>query len=186
MRAFVGIAMPEAVAAQVVYLQALLGCGRPVAEENLHLTLAFLGEITPAQAEEIDAELQTIAMPVFPMELAGLEIIGGDWPGGLVWLARASEPLERLQRAVAGAVRGAGVEMPRRRFRPHVTIARFGRGAGEVEAARVGRLLQARGDAVSGPFGVNGVTFYRSHLRPEGPIYEPMAEYPLLDGRGLA
>ncbi len=186
MRAFVGIAMPEAVRAQVAHLQALLGCGRAVAEENLHLTLAFLGEITPAEAEEIDAELQAIALPVFELELAGLEIIGGDWPGGLVWLARASAPLERLQRAVAGGVRGAGVDLPRRRFRPHVTLARFGRGAGAVEAARVGRLLQARGDAVSGGFAVSGFQLYRSHLRAEGPIYEVLADYALSDGRGFA
>ena len=186
MRAFVAIAMPEAVAAQAAHLQALLGCGRAVPEEALHLTLAFLGEITDGQAEELDAGLQAIAAPVFTLELAGLETLGGDWPGGLVWRARPCAPLERLQRAVAGAARGAGIDLPRRRFRPHVTIARFGRGAGPAEAARLGRLMQARGDAVSGAFMVGGFTLYRSHLRAEGPIYEALADYRLEDGRGIA
>lgn len=186
MRAFVAIAMPEAVAAQAARLQAILGCGRAVPEEALHLTLAFLGEIDPAQAEELDDGLQAIRQPVFALELAGLETLGGDWPGGLVWRARPCAALERLHRAVAAAARHAGLDLPRRRFRPHVTLARFGRGAGAGEAARLGWLLQARGDAVSGPVMVGGFTLYRSHLRAEGPIYEALADYPLDDGRGLA
>lgn len=186
MRAFVALAIPERVAAQAAHLQALLGCGRAVPEENLHLTLAFLDEITLGQAEDMDAELQAMSEPALSLELAGLDVLDRARPDAVIWTARPCEPLERLARAVARAARGAGITLPRRRFRPHVTLARFGRGYGALEAERLGRLLQGRGDESSGPFMVESFGLYRSFLRAEGPIYELLEAYPLGTGRGLA
>ncbi|MFT3689382.1 RNA 2',3'-cyclic phosphodiesterase [Paenirhodobacter sp.] len=170
MRLFVALAVPEAVAGQIVALQEMLGTGRLVPEENLHLTLAFLGDVAGADLADLDLALADLRSPAPMVELAGIDL----WDEALVIGVRANPVLEALARKVAVAVRGV-VEMPRRRFRPHVTLARVRPG----DAVRVGRFLSARADAVLTPFAAEGFTLYRSHLRAEGPLYEPLAEYPL-------
>lgn len=180
MRVFVAIMLPEEVAARLGALQDELGCGRSVAAENLHLTLAFAGEIDRMQAGELDAALDAIRLPGFWLAPAGIGVFGpAERPEAVVVGLRPEPGLEALVRAVAAAARAAGLVLPRRRFRAHVTLARFGRDFGAPEAGRLGRFLQARGDLVLHPFEVTGFSMIRSHLRAEGPIYEELAAYPL-------
>jgi len=180
MRVFVAIMPPEEVTARLGALQDELGCGRPVAEENLHLTLAFAGEIDTGEAAELDTALEAIRLPGFWLAPAGIEVFGpAERPEAVVVGLRPEPGLEALVRAVAGAARAAGLVLPRRRFRAHVTLSRFGRDFGAPDAARLGRFLQARGDLVLNPFEVTDFAMMRSHLRAEGPIYEELAVYPL-------
>lgn len=173
MRLFVALALPEPVAGQIEALQGQIGAGRAVPAENLHLTLAFLGDVAGADLADLDLALAAVGGGAPVVELAGIDL----WEQALVIGVRANPVLEALARRVAVAARGV-VDLPRRRFRPHVTMARLGRMA-PGEAERVGRFLSARADAVLTPFAAEAFTLYRSHLRPEGPLYEPLAEYPL-------
>lgn len=180
MRVFVAIMLPEEVTARLGALQDELGCGRPVAEENLHLTLAFAGEIDGREAAELDAALETIRLPGFLLAPAGISVFGpAERPEAVVVGLRPEPGLDALVGAVAGAARAAGLVLPRRRFRAHVSLSRFGRDFGALDAGRLGRFLQARGDLVLNPFEVTGFSMICSHLRAEGPIYEELAAYPL-------
>lgn len=174
MRLFVALALPEKVAGEIVALQGRVGAGRAVPEENLHLTLAFLGHVQGGQMADLDLALEAVQSPAPWVELAGVDL----WEEALVIAARPDAVLERLAHKLATAVRGAGISLPRRRYRPHVTFQRMGRMA-PGEAERVGRFLQARADAALSPFEARAFGLYRSHLRPEGALYELMAEYPL-------
>lgn len=165
--------LPEGVAEQIGALQGLLATGRPVPEENLHLTLAFLGDVAGADLADLDLALADVRSPAPFVGLAGIDL----WDEALVIGARADPVLEALARKIAVALRGV-VDLPRRRFRPHVTIARMGRMA-PGNAERVGRFLSERADAVLTSFEAEAFTLYRSHLRADGPLYEPLAEYPL-------
>ena len=179
MRVFVGIALPERAVEPVVALQTELGVGRRVLEENLHLTLFFAGEITLEQAEEFHEGLAAIAVPRLRLEFAGVELFGAPERPDLVALGlRENAGLRALQAKVAGAARRAGLELPRRRFRPHVTLARFGSRFDAQSGARLGRLLQARGDVVLPAFEVRAFAMVQSHLHHDGPVYEVLAEYP--------
>ncbi|MBZ4024026.1 RNA 2',3'-cyclic phosphodiesterase [Rhodobacter sp. TJ_12] len=179
MRIFVGVMLAEALWAPVARLQAELGCGRAVDEENLHLTLAFLGDLDLPELDLVHEELSALTVAPFTVALAGLDPLGGaDRVETLVLNARPNPALEALQAKVAQAVRRAGVALERRRFRPHVTIARFGKGFGPGAAAKLGALLQARGDVVLPEWRVAGFSLIHSHLGRDGASYEVLADYP--------
>lgn len=178
MRTFIALPLPDDVAAGLVALTQPLNAGRAVPEDNLHLTLVFLGEVAPEALDDLHLELEALAWRPFPLRLAGLEAFGGARPTVLVVRGEGGPALADLQRAVARAVRRAGIETRRERFAPHVTLARFGRTVPPEEAARLGRFLQARGDAAFAPFTVGQLSLYRSDLRADGARHTVLATYP--------
>ena len=179
MRVFVGILLPEALWGAVAALQAELGCGRAVAEEALHLTLAYLGEVDLPDLERLHEALSALHLAPFEVTLAGLDVIaGGDRARVLALKLRPNPALEALQAKLVQAARRAGLELERRRFRPHVTMARFNAGLGETQAARLGHLLESRGDVVLPAWRVTGFALIRSHLTRQGAEYEVLADYP--------
>lgn len=179
MRVFLGLLLPQALWPAVERLQAELGCGRAVAGENLHLTLVFLGDLELRALEAVHEALEGVAVAPFVLEPAGLEVLGSAGrPEALALGLRPCPALEALQAKCAQAVRRAGVALERRRFRPHVTIARFGARFDAANAQRLGRLLQAHGDVVLPEWRVGRLALLRSHLGHEGASYELLAEYP--------
>ena len=76
---------------------------------------------------------------------------------------------------VESALVRAGCEPERRKFKPHVTLARFRSGGGN----RIGSFVQAYNHLTIGPFQVDRFTLFRSHLGSEKAHYEELAEYSL-------
>lgn len=179
MRAFVAIDLPDPVRERIALLQAALPVGQPVKAENLHLTLAFLGEQPEAQIEEAHHGLQHIGQPAFGLKLSGLDTFGGETPKILFVGAVKSEPLDHLRKLVRSAVHGAGMRLSRERFRPHVTLARFARGMTPYDVERLRRFLSNHGAFALEPFGVTSFALYRSTLRPEGAVHDELARYDL-------
>ena len=174
MRAFVGIPVPEAWAGPLVRVQERLALGRRVAEDDLHLTLAFLDDQAPSALEALAEELSGR-----PMRAAALRPVGvvPFSEGGTVALEVAADPaLVALHDTVRLAARGAGIDLPRRRFRPHVTLARLRRGARE----RLAGAMAALGHIDLPEARAGAVTLWSSTLTPEGPIYEPLDSWPLI------
>ncbi|GAA6202328.1 RNA 2',3'-cyclic phosphodiesterase [Aquicoccus sp. SU-CL01552] len=179
MRAFIAIDLPEEVTAALVRLQSLLPAGRPVAEENLHLTLAFLGDQSEAVLAALHFELETIRVQPFALGFSGLGVFGGDRPRILFADVGTEPALADLHRRVTGALHRAGVAVQRARFHPHVTLARFGSRATPGTAARLHRFLSDHGDTPLPSFPVTGFGLYESTLHPSGARYNLLARYPL-------
>ncbi|MBY5987575.1 RNA 2',3'-cyclic phosphodiesterase [Roseovarius atlanticus] len=178
MRVFVGVPLEDAAIAALLPVQEALRQGRLVDEENLHLTLAFLDDQPEDVLAELDAALGEIRVPRWDMEFTGVEAKGGRRPA-LVWADVAKvQPLRQLHDKVRGAARLAGIDLPRERFRPHVTLARFGRSR-PVDMGRLTAFLSTYGGFRAGPFPVERFCLYASTLTPEGPVYDVLAEYPL-------
>jgi 2'-5' RNA ligase len=176
-RAFAALALPEPVRFELMLVQQGLPAPRTVAPESLHLTLVFLGEIPGRLLEDVDSAFRAVTAPGFEVALAGVDLFGGARPRVVYAGVAANPALAHLQAKVETAARGAGVELPRRRFAPHVTLARLP----ERFADRV-RLEQAvanRGAWSAPRFAVGDFRLYRSHLGGEGAVYEELARYPL-------
>ncbi len=177
MRAFVALDLPEDVVAALSRVQARLPVGRPVQPDNLHLTLAFLDETPLAALKALDEELSASRWPRFDLVLSGLGCFGGDRPR-LVFADVAGNPaLSDMHRRVVAAARRAGIVLPRRRFHPHVTLARLRSGADT--AARLHGFFAADGGFALPGFPLRSFSLYRSDLRPGGAVYEVLARYEL-------
>ena len=100
------------------------GQGRAPRAENVHLTLAFLGEVEVARLDALLALGSRVATPAQPFPLT-LDHIGGT-SYRIAWVAPAeyAEPLHALQASLASALADEGFPGERRMFRPHVTLAR--------------------------------------------------------------
>ena len=176
-RSFVAIPMPEDTAARLAVLVRGLTVGRKVPEDNLHLTLSFLGDVPDRGLEDLHDTLSAIRHAPVELGFAGLGVFGDDRPRAL-WAAVAAAPgLLDLQRQVERAARKAGLAPEARRFVPHVTLVRM-KGRRE-DAEPLARFLAARGGAGAPPFRAFAFSLMASQLRPAGAVYEELARYPL-------
>jgi len=184
-RAFVAIFPPDEVVGALVAAQAGLPAGRAVEPENLHLTLAFLGENPEPLLEDVHFALEAIRAPAFPLALAGLGLMGDARPRSLHAEVAPEPRLSALRDKVVQAARGAGLRLERTRYRPHVTLARFGAGVAPEDVERA-RAFAARGAGFrAGPFDAAAFHLVRSQLGRAGPTYDTLATYPLAGGRAL-
>ncbi|MEQ8406027.1 MAG: RNA 2',3'-cyclic phosphodiesterase [Oceanicaulis sp.] len=179
LRVFAALPIPEAIADQVLDLmdEQVPGANwRPV--ENLHVTLAFFGELDEPVIEELDHELAAISIPCFELQLSGAGHFGKGQPSAL-WLGVEAGPeLTDLARRCRKAALRAGVEMERRSYLPHLTVAYL---SGSVDPVRVHRFEQRNSLFKSDPFTADRFHLYSSHTRKPGKpnAYEVEAEYPL-------
>ena len=185
MRLFVALSLPDEIRERLAHLEDRLPGARWVPPENLHVTLRFIGEVDGGQAHDIDAELTRLHGTAFELSLAGLGHFGeGQKTRALYARVTPSEPLTRLQQKVEQAVQRAGLKPEGRKFKPHVTLARFR--AGAAGAPELERYLVGHSLFRLGPFPVADFALYQSFLSGEGSIYRREALYPLAWSQAVA
>lgn len=96
--------------------------GNFTSDENLHLTLAFIGEVSPKKIDKIKAIMDTVTFEPFPVTVERL----GTFSRGTLWWAglREDKPLLNLQYEVAYKLALCGFEMDGRDYHPHITLGR--------------------------------------------------------------
>jgi 2'-5' RNA ligase len=172
-RLFVAIRPPPAVREALLAAMGGIDGARWQDDDQLHLTLACVGEADRGQADELIEALSDVESPAFTAEVAGVGHFERKGRPTAVW-ARVplDELLAQLQRRVERACRRAGFDPEKRGYRPHVTLARLLRSAGPI-----GDWLTQHGTLHAGPWEVAGFTLYESRLRPEGAFYSPLVDY---------
>lgn len=179
MRTFVAIAIPDDVCDQLEVIQRGIHAGRMVPRENMHLTLAFLDNQPRGVLSALHEELDAIRVPPFDVHLKGIGAFGKAHPASLHAVALDNSSLSGLQRRVRAAARKAGITIPRRKFVPHVTLARFSAIEADAARAAIAWFLRTGAERDLGVFRVSAFSLYSSQLKPEGPIYHAQAQYPL-------
>ena len=179
MRSFVALQVPEELTAALLRVQSAIPEGRAVPAENLHLTLAFLGDVAEPALDLLSSDLADRHLPLCRIVPRGLALYGGSDPKLLAVEIDPLPDLVEAQAQVVRAARGAGLHLKRERFRPHVTLTRFGRGLGAQGQAMLNRRLAEMG-APDLPEGIaRQAALYASTLRPGGAEHQPLAVYPL-------
>lgn len=180
MRIFLALPLPETLCDALSDLQSGLRIGHPVAWEHFHITLAFFAEVSPQALADLDAALAELRVWPFDLEFAGLDVFGGARPRLLAALLRPTPELDHLQRAVLGAARQAGLQPARRKFKPHVTLTRFGARPPAGLAQEVQRYLSETARAEIPGFTAQEITLTRSILGQGAPVYDILQRYPFL------
>jgi len=143
-------------------------------DEQLHLTLRFIGEVDRHQAEDIAAILGSVHHPALEI---GLEQVGQfDRKGRIdtLWVGVSpADPLKSLHSKIDRALVRVGQPPESRNFIPHITIARFGRMPGPIG----GFVEMAPVPAIAAP--VTEFCLYESEMGHQGSSYSIIARYPL-------
>ncbi|MBW6507513.1 MAG: RNA 2',3'-cyclic phosphodiesterase [Rhodobacteraceae bacterium] len=179
MRCFLALPLPPGQTAQLAALTSGLPFGRPVPPENMHLTLAFLGERPEPEVMAAHEALATLDAEEVRVALGGLELFGGRHPTGLVIGVADRAPLVALHRRVLARLHGAGVMLARGRYTPHVTLMRFRAPMPAPDAARLVRFMADRGGIALPPFTAARMVLLRSFLGAGPPRYDELARYTL-------
>ena len=174
-RLFVAIRPPETIRDMLIDAMDESPALGWVGDDNLHLTLRFIGEVERPQADDIADALAAIRFPSFELALAGVGSFDGRG-GGAVWAGVAPrEALSALAAKVNRACVAGGMDPDRRAFHPHITLARYRRASGAAAAD----FVQRRASLSSPPFPVTKFSLFESHLSRHGAHYVEVAGYPL-------
>jgi 2'-5' RNA ligase len=144
-------------------------------DEQLHLTLRFVGEVDRPVGEDLAAALGRLHANGFSLRVDGVGRFEQRSRGALWAGVQPKEPVAALAAKIERACQAIGLEPERRAFHPHITLARWkGRRTREIADF----LDRTRG-LVSEPFAVDAFTLFESRLSRHGARYEEIARYPL-------
>lgn len=144
-------------------------------DEQLHLTLRFVGEVDGRMADDLAAALGSVTAAPFVLRVRGVGHFETKGRPNSLWAAvEPNEGLDVLERRVERACRAAGLAPETRKFVPHVTLARLGSGA-----VGSGTWLARHGDLAAPAWPVDEFRLYESTLGSGGADYTPVARYPL-------
>ena len=177
MRLFVALDLPFALREALSRLSFGLQGARWVPPDNYHLTLRFLGELANPVAEEVDHALASLRARRFALALSGTVTFERSGRTVSLWAGVIREPaLEHLRSKVETALQRIGLPSERRRFQPHVSLARVD----GVAPVRVAGWVQAHNLLRTEPASVEHFTLFSSRLGSEQAVYTPEVEYALV------
>ncbi len=176
MRLFVALELPHATRQRLADLATHLPGARWLPPENLHITLRFIGETARHEAEEIDLALAALRVRRFHLTLTGVDTAERAGRINTLWVRVARNPaLDGLRAKIERALQGVGLDAERRRFVPHVTLARLDQAA----EPRLAEWVQAHNLFRAEPIEIGHFTLFSSVLGRDQAVYTPEVEYAL-------
>jgi RNA 2',3'-cyclic 3'-phosphodiesterase len=146
-----------------------------VGEDNLHLTLRFIGDVERPLANDLVVALARVRYPAFALAIQGTGRFD-RWSGGALWAGvEPRKAVAELAAKVERACQSAGIVPERRAFHPHITLARYNRSKAEAASD----FERRNADLASRPFPVEQFILFESHLSRHGAHYEEIANYRL-------
>lgn len=152
--------------------------------EQVHLTLAFLGETDNAAISAITDACReaTLTTPSFSLIFDHPGMFPPRGKPSVLWLGCAEQPaLLHLASAIRAALHARGIHFDGKPFRPHLTLARV---KPDLKSGKTNALVNAFKSldfAELPEQGIKSVTIYRSELRPEGAVHSVLADLALLE-----
>lgn len=153
-------------------------------DDQLHVTLRFIGEVERPVAEDIAAALGQVHADIPVVALHGVGRFEKRGRTDTLWAGLAPHTaLATLHRKVDQACIRAGLAPEARAYLPHVTLARLPRSAGF--GPEIDRWIADHASLASAPFPLTHLMLYQSHLARDGAVYEPVGRWPLGTGAAL-
>jgi 2'-5' RNA ligase len=174
-RLFVAIRPPEHIRDLLIDAMDESADFRWQGDEQLHITLRFIGEVDRPVAQDIADALGRIRAPRIKLNIKGVGRFEQRNSGALWASVEPKELLSALSAKIERACQQIGLEPERRAFHPHITLARWkGRRTREIAD-----FLDRKRGLKSDPFEVAEFILFESHLSRHGAHYEEVASYAL-------
>lgn len=168
-RLFVGLELPASCKTTLLSLDPHLTGLRWVVQEQLHLTLSFLGNVDTLVDDRLREALNEVLVPSFFLPICGVGVFNVRGQPSVVWagVGKGHPHLFALHRRIQDAALHAGLEPDLKPFHPHVTIGR----AKGISHQAIQPFLRQYAGADFGMFEVRGFALYSSVLSPAGAIH---------------
>lgn len=174
-RLFLALRPPLALREALLSVMGGIAGARWQDDDQLHLTLRFIGEVETPVANDLAEAFGQVRMRPFELTIRG---VGHFERGGIphtLWAGVAPSPeLRKLRTKFERLCVAQGLEPERRVFAPHITLARLNASSGPV-----GPFLAEHERLAAGTWTVESFVLYESHLAPTGPRYEVATMYDL-------
>ena len=175
-RLFTALSLPNDLRFQISSLQSGIDSAHWVTPENMHLTVRFIGEVQEDLADIIIDALAHVCAPIVPIELRGNGHFSSRGRVRALWIGVTMGPsLSLLQGRVEKMLLTTGLSPERRKYKPHITVAR----PRTARSKHIREWLERTGGFIAAVYKVDTLTLYQSHLGRTGPSYTALAQYPL-------
>ncbi|MBC8415615.1 MAG: RNA 2',3'-cyclic phosphodiesterase [Candidatus Cloacimonetes bacterium] len=180
MRTFLALELPEDIKNEVFrkieqYHEVAPTGIKWVPQENLHITLQFIGDTKKEDLPEITEYLDRSFsdLPKMKFIQPKLEIIPGRNPR-VIWISFSTESKQifGFSKSFKKKLVEMGYQLDSKPLRFHVTLGRIKKRLPEI---LINQILTTELKFKS--FIVDEATLYQSFLRPQGPIYEDIMNY---------
>jgi len=180
LRAFIAVEIPpevhQAIEVKTAPIRAALNKSlvRWVPTSNIHLTLKFLGDVSPANVEMLAQMLNVEVGQHQPFEMAfeGLGAFPNSKRPRVIWIGiQAPAGLEALQHGIEAATATLGYPPEKRPFSPHLTIGRVKQKVGSAGMQKIRSALEETRVGSLGSAQVTSVHLFKSDLKPTGAVY---------------
>lgn len=167
-RVFIGLELPNHMKTSLQPCRSGVEGAHWQRDDQLHLTLAFVGEVRTPELAEIASQLSQMVITPFDLRLFGVGFFGKPGQPRALWAGvEDARPLTLLHEKIAHSLTRLGLSVDTRRFVPHVTLARFRRGS----QARIGAWLSENERLASSVCTIDHITLFSSHRTDEGSYY---------------
>jgi 2'-5' RNA ligase len=176
-RLFIALSPPAPVLAAVATLRTPLRHVRWTPVEQLHVTLRFLGDITPDVKDALVDRLATVRVEPFILPLEGVGAFPQKGAPRVLWVGVGSghPRLHQLRKLINDTLLAASIELELRTFHPHVTVGR----CTEQATAAVNAWVRTHREFAGPLFLVDSFDLYASELRPGGVEHRLLMRFPL-------
>jgi 2'-5' RNA ligase len=192
LRSFIAVKIPVEFQSAIAHNTASLQKALPkplvrwVTPQNLHLTLKFLGDVSPANLEHLAdvLKVEAAAYEPFSMSVGGLGAFPTPRRARVIWIGlEAPVSLAALQHGVEAATARLGYGLEERPFSPHLTIGRVGQNVSTADLQRIRTALEATTVGALGTIRVDAIHIFKSDLQPGGAVYTHLYSLPMKPGR---
>lgn len=174
-RLFVALRPPLDIRQQLLALMEGVENARWQDDEQLHLTLRFIGAVERPVAEDIATALGSVHSPALTLRLNGVGSFDRKGRTTALWAGvHPHDAVAALHHKVDQALARLGLPHEGRAFHPHVTLARTNAATGPADA-----FLARHAGLTSAPFSLSHMLLFESTLTRDGASYEAVARYPL-------
>ncbi|MCK7551289.1 MULTISPECIES: RNA 2',3'-cyclic phosphodiesterase [Marinobacter] len=178
-RLFFGLEIPAAIRQRLLQVPTPVAGARWQRDDQFHITLLFLGDVESGRAVNARAAARDLPLEPFELDVHGLGSFGPPHNPRHVWAGvQPLNPIAVMHEALAARITGLGFTPEKRGFRPHVTLARFGKQPGSVAA-----LLDEYQSCSFGSFTVSDFVLFESKRGDQGSVYSVVERFGLMKTR---